>query len=120
VSTPTAIPIRNAEFAIQAISIAGGLRRTASPNNIVIIRLDQNGVLQTLPLQITGSGQRAPYEALARTRLLPDDIIFVPESGRSQVGRFIDDYINHPLQGVNSILGTIVNFRLIRVIANSQ
>lgn len=119
VNTPGAIPLRNASFAIQAISLAGGLRRSAAARNITILRLSDDGKIQSLPLEVTARGQRGPYEALARTRLLPDDIIFVPESGRSQVNRFIDDFINHPLQGVNSILGTYVNFRLIQIINKS-
>jgi protein involved in polysaccharide export with SLBB domain len=119
VNNPGAIPIRNADVAIQAISLAGGLRRSASASNIVILRLSDEGKIQSLPLDITTRGQRAPYEALARTRLQADDIVFVPESGRSQVNRFIDDFINHPLQGVNSILGTYVNFRLIQIINKS-
>jgi hypothetical protein len=37
----------------------------------------------------------------------------VPENGRSQVARFLDDFISRPLVAVNSVVGTFVNFRLV-------
>ena len=116
VNVPGAFPVRNAATAVQAITLAGGLKRTAASRSIVIIRLGDDGALQRLLVQAPSHRQSAPYEALATTRLLPDDIIFVPESGRSEVGRFIDDFINRPLQGVNSVLGTYVNFKLVQYI----
>jgi len=33
------------------------------------------------------------------------------------VSRFIDDFINRPLTGVNSVLGTYVNFKLVQEIS---
>jgi polysaccharide export outer membrane protein len=117
VNSPGAVPLRNAGTAVQAITLAGGLRRSAASRKIVIIRLGDDGKLESLPLDVAHAGQRASYEALARTRLFPDDIIFVPENGRSEVNRFIDDFINRPLQGVNSLLGTYVNFRLVQIIS---
>jgi polysaccharide export outer membrane protein len=117
VNTPGAQPLRMAANGFQAITLAGGLKRTSSARNISVLRLADDGQLQVIPLDITGRGQRAPMEALARLRLMPDDIVFVPESGRSQLTRFIDDFVNRPVQGVNSILGTWVNFRLIQIIS---
>lgn len=117
VNTPGAVPLRNAATAVQAIALAGGLRRSAAGRKIVIIRLADDGKLTTMPLEVTSHNQRAVYESLARTRLFADDIIFVPENGRSEVTRFIDDFINRPLQGVNSLLGTYVNFRLVQIIS---
>ena len=119
VNLPGAVPLRNAATAVQALSFAGGLRKAASASKISIIRLGPEGELESFPLKVVGHGQRAPYEALARVALLPDDIIFVPESGRSQLNRFIDDFINHPLQGANAVIGTYVNYKLIRIIDKS-
>jgi polysaccharide export outer membrane protein len=117
VNAPGAVPLRNAATAVQAIALTGGLKRSASVKNIVIIRLGEDGKLETIPLDLKNHSQRGGYEALAVTRLTGDDIIFVPENGRSEVSRFIDDFINRPLQGVNSILGTYVNFRLVQIIS---
>jgi polysaccharide biosynthesis/export protein len=115
-----AVPLRNAATAVQAISLAGGLKRSAAARSIVIIRLGEDGTIETLPVVTTGRSQHGPYEALAQTPLFEDDIVFVPENGRSQVTRFIDDFINRPLQGVNAILGTYVNFKLIRLISKAD
>jgi protein involved in polysaccharide export with SLBB domain len=117
VNNAGAIPLRRAATAIQAISLSGGLKRSAASRNIVIIRLGDDGKLMTIPIQADVHGQRGPYEALAKTRLFPDDIIFVPENGRSRLSRFLDDFINRPLTGVNSVLGTYVNFRLVQEIS---
>ena len=116
VTTPGAVPLRNAASAVQALALAGGLKRSASSRNIVLIRLADDGKLQTIPIDISGRGQKAVYEALARTRLISDDIIFVPESGRSEIARFIDDFVTRPLQGANAVLGTYVDFKLVQLL----
>jgi protein involved in polysaccharide export with SLBB domain len=110
------VPLRNAASAVQALALAGGLKRSASSRNIVLIRLADDGKLQTIPIDISGRGQKAVYEALARTRLISDDIIFVPESGRSEIARFIDDFVTRPLQGANAVLGTYVDFKLVQLL----
>jgi protein involved in polysaccharide export with SLBB domain len=119
VNVPGGLPLRNAATAIQAVELAGGLKRSAAARSIVIIRLGDDGALLRIPVQVNRHGQSAPYEALAETRLFPDDIIFVPENGRSELGRFVDDFINRPLQGANSILGTYVNFRLVQLFSRN-
>lgn len=118
VNVPSSQTLRNAATAVQAISLSGGLKRSASGKDIVIIRLADDGKLETIHLDVQGRGERAVFEALARTRLVADDIVFVPENGRSRMTRFIDDFVNRPLQGTNSILGTYVNFRLVQILNN--
>jgi protein involved in polysaccharide export with SLBB domain len=117
VNNAGAVPLRRAATAIQAISLSGGLKRTAASRSIIIIRLGDDGKLLSIPIQADVHGQSGPYEALATTRLFPDDIIFVPENGRSRLSRFLDDFINRPLTGVNSVLGTYVNFKLVQEIS---
>ena len=51
--------------------------------------------------------------ALRATVLQPDDIIFVPENARSQVSRFIDDFISRPATALNMVVGTYANFKLV-------
>jgi hypothetical protein len=77
------------------------------------VRLSEDGYIRAIPVDSKIGGQPGPYIALRAALLQPDDIVFVPENNRSQVGRFIDDIINRPFSGVNSILGTYVNFRVI-------
>ena len=118
VNVPSSQTLRNAATAVQAISLAGGLKRSAAGREIVIIRVGEDGKLETIPLDVTGRGEKALFEALSRTRLVADDIVFVPENGRSRLTRFIDDFINRPLQGTNAVLGTYVNFRLVQILNN--
>jgi hypothetical protein len=55
--------------------------------------------------------------ALRTAVLQADDILFVPESGRSQFSRFYDEVISRPIIGINAILGTYLNFRLIETVS---
>jgi polysaccharide export outer membrane protein len=113
VTNVVAVPFRDAPTAMQAIQLAGGLRRSAAARDVTIIRLAEDGNLQAILIDATISGQPGPYLALRGAALQPDDIVFVPENGRSQVARFLDDFISRPLVAVNSVVGTFVNFRLV-------
>jgi polysaccharide biosynthesis/export protein len=114
VTNTVALPLRDAPTAMQAITLAGGLRRSAAARDIAIIRLSDDGYLQAIPITVKGGGQPGPYMALMSSLLQPDDIIFVPENGRSQFSRLLDDLVNRPLFGINSLVQTFVNFRLVR------
>lgn len=113
VTNVVAVPFRDAPTAMQAIQLAGGLRRSAAVRDVTIIRLGEDGNLQAIMIDAAISGQPGPYMALRGAALQPDDIVFVPENGRSQVARFLDDFISRPLVAVNSVVGTFVNFRLV-------
>lgn len=108
-----AVPFRDAPTALQAITLAGGLKKSGSAKNISIIRLSDEGYLQALPVVSKTGGQPGPYMALSGTLLQPDDIVFVPETGRSQVVRFLNDVVNTPMVGVNAVVGSYLNFKLV-------
>ena len=116
VGNPVAVPLRDAPTAMQAIAIAQGFRKSASGSKVTIIRLSSDGYLRAIPAGGGIGGQPGPYMALRMATLQPDDLIFVPESGRSQLGRFLDDFISRPLAGFNSVFATYVNFRLLQEI----
>jgi len=116
VAAPAALPFRTAPTAMQAIASAGGFRRTAANRDVAIIRLSEDGYLQAIRVVANVGGQPGPYMALQTALLQPDDIVFVPESGRSQFGRVVDDFLNRPVQGVNALLGTYLNFKLIQIV----
>lgn len=109
-----AVPFREAPTAIQAITLAGGFRRSAAASDVAIIRLTEDGYFQAILVGAMGGGQPGPFVALRSALLQPDDIVFVPENGRSQVARFLDDFVNRPLSSFNAVFGTYVNFRLIQ------
>jgi len=115
-SSGTAVPFHDAPTAAQAIALASGLRRTASARDIAIIRLSEDGYLRAIRVSSGIGGQPGPFMAMRAALLQPDDIIFVPENGRSQVGRFLEDFVNRPLQGLNGALAIYTNFRLIQFV----
>jgi polysaccharide export outer membrane protein len=94
VRTPGAYPARNAVTAAQALALAGGVLRTGGESNTAVIRLSESGFLEAIPIggdwSITQSG---PYITLAAAVLQPDDIVFVPETGRSQISRALNDLL---------------------------
>lgn len=98
VKNPSAVPYRSAQTLLQAIGMVGGFQRTASEADVTIIRLSQEGYLQAIPINVDAHGQPGPYLAYGLTALQPDDVIFVPEHGRSQLTRFLDDIVLKPAQ----------------------
>jgi polysaccharide export outer membrane protein len=106
VGAPAAYPLRNAGTALQALAAAGGVRRSGAEHEVSVVRLSAEGYLQALPVSTSSDGQLAPYLTLAAMPLQSDDIVFVPEGRRSQVMRFMDDFVLKPLQ-------TALTYRLI-------
>lgn len=106
------VPLRDAPTAMQAVAHAGGLAPSAARRDIAIIRLTEDGYLRANLITAGVRDQSGAMLALRGTLLQADDLVFVPESKRSQFGRAIDDFLNRPLTGLNSVLRTWVNFEL--------
>jgi polysaccharide export outer membrane protein len=111
-----AVPYRDAPTALQAITMAGGYRRSAALRSVAIIRLGEDGYLRITVIDLPDKTQPGAYAGLAATPLMPDDILFVPESGRGQVNRFINDFVTQPLLAVDLAIGTYTNFKLVQYI----
>jgi polysaccharide export outer membrane protein len=108
VNAPSAYPLHNAANAMQALALAGGVKRTGGESDISVIRLAADGHLESIAIMTGfGQGQPAPYLNLARVAMQADDIVFVPEHGRSQVSRFLDDFVLKPFQ-------TVLSYKLIK------
>ena len=118
----TAVPFRDAPTAMQAIALATGLRRSAAAKDIAILRLSEDGYLRAIMINSDAGagGQPGPYMAMRAAVLQPDDVIFVPESNRSQFGRFLDDFVSRPLGGINSALAVYTNFKLIQFVTRTN
>jgi protein involved in polysaccharide export with SLBB domain len=116
VNNNVSVPLRNAPTAIDAITFAGGFRRTAKSDATSIIRLGEDGFIHAIPTFNTVGGQPGAAVALRGFLLQADDIVFVPESNRSQVTRFLDDIVNKPLTTISGTVGLYFNFRLIQVL----
>lgn len=105
VRQPGGVPLRTAVTAAQALAAAGGPLRSGQERDATLIRLADDGHLEAIPLSGDGWSQPAAYLQLATLTLRADDIIFVPEGGRSQVMRLLSDFLV-PLQ-------IYLNYRLI-------
>lgn len=108
---PRPVPLRTARTAAEALAQTGGFRMVAR-RGAYLIRLLEDGHMAAIPLRPSKSGDAAAYLTLEATLLRADDIIVVPESSRSKFVRLIDDFVNKPLSGLNSMLGLYVNYKL--------
>lgn len=110
---PRPIPLRSARTAAAAISQAGGFNYSGSRKTVSLIRIEQSGQISARTLEAESRDQSSIFIALSQVSLQADDILFIPENNRSQFKRFIDDFINKPLSGVNSVLSPWANYKLI-------
>lgn len=113
VQIASAIPLRQAKTVAQALSQIGGIKNTGKIERLAILRLSDDGFLRAITINNDGSGQSSYYLAMQNMPLLPEDIIFIPESNRSQFVRAIQDFVNAPLGGLNQVLAPYFQFRLI-------
>jgi len=113
VGAVTAVPLRQAKTLAQAIAYVGGIPRDGAKGGIALVRLDDDGFLRMHFMDGETDGPIGPYLQFQNTSLRADDLIVVPESMRSQVGRFLTDFIVEPLSAVNLILSPYLQFELL-------
>jgi polysaccharide biosynthesis/export protein len=112
----TAIPLREARTAAQAIAKTSGTLRSSATRDVSIIRLEENGHLKAYTVSRKMKGQPALYMALQNTALQADDLIVVPESIRAQIIRGLQDYVTTPLTALNNAINPYFQFKLIDAI----
>jgi len=117
---PQPVQLRQASTAIQAIAYSGGFKNSAETESVAVIRLTEEGKLRAIMVELELSGQPAPYMALQNFLLGPDDIVFVPKRGISQLNEWLNAYVNQPLTGINTLLTTYTNYRLIEFIIDEE
>jgi polysaccharide export outer membrane protein len=120
VARPGPVPYRSAITAAQAVAQSGGVVRSASFGGVAVIRLDKSGYLNATVIPVQNGGAAGFYAALALVLLQPNDIIVAPESTRSQFTRFIQDYLNGPLSGINQILNPYFQLRVLQDVAKQN
>ncbi len=108
-----AVPLRDAPTALQALTLAGGFRRSSATKAVALMRLSEDGHLKISVIPAADKSQPGAYAGLRALPMQADDVLFVPENSRSQINRFVNDFINSPLQSAELALGTYTNFRLI-------
>lgn len=88
-------PLAGPLTVLQAVMVAEGLKDTALPSRVVLLRRDAKGHRQVLPVDLEAvmAGQPdAPDPGLQ-----PFDVILVPRSGIADVGRWVDLYVRRVL-----------------------
>jgi polysaccharide export outer membrane protein len=116
VGRPGPVPVRDAPTVADALANAGGVTRTAALDNVAVVRLEDDGYLTGTIIPRANSGETAFYTALASVPLKTGDMVVVPESGRSQFVRFITDYINTPLTGINQAMQPYLQYETLKLI----
>jgi polysaccharide export outer membrane protein len=114
VARPGPVAFRTAPTAAMALAESGGVVRSASMKGVAVVRLDKDGYLTARVVERGRGGKAGFYASLQQIVLQPNDMIIVPESGRSQFTRFVQDFINTPLGGVNQVLSPYFQFRVLR------
>jgi len=113
VNKPGPIPVRDAPTAAVAIADAGGITKMAARDAVAIIRLADDGYLTGYVMDSKGAGESAFFMGMSNMVLQPGDLIVVPESGRSQFVRIIQDYLNTPTTGINQVLNPYFQFKIL-------
>lgn len=113
VGRPMAVPLRQAHTVAEALIQAGGAQRSAAMSQVALIRLDPSGHLVATMVPRLSHGIAGSYLNMQAMLLQSGDMIVVPESNRSQFTRFVQDFINTPLNGANQLFTPYLQFRLI-------
>ena len=113
VGRPAPVSLRDGRTAAQAIAMAGGMTRSAAKGSVALIRLNDKGKLVAYRIGGKKEGQPSYFTTLHNIALQPDDLIFVPESKRSQFVRFVNEMINTPISGINQVLTPYFQFRIL-------
>ena len=108
VGAPKAVPLRQAKTVAQALALVGNVAKTGALSSLSIVRVNEQGVLEAHNVKSDGFNQPELYMALHNMALLPNDLVFVPESYRAQVIRLIND--------VNAVVFPYYQFRLLRAV----
>ena len=113
VAHPTSVPLQQVATPMQAVAAAGGFLRSGARDDVSIIRLGEDGVLRAVPVAVAGDAQPDAYLALSSSVLQEDDIIFVPETKRSEAMRFIDDFIARPLSSISALTNVYLSYKVV-------
>jgi protein involved in polysaccharide export with SLBB domain len=91
VEKPGEYPWTRQVTAMQAVSLAGGLRETATPEHLILVRRAAGGEQQVFDIDLA-----AVAEGSGSSRdmfLVPYDTVYVPPSRVADVNKWVDQYI---------------------------
>lgn len=103
------VPLRQAKTAAQAIAHSGPLMKSGDLYAVSIVRVNAQGFLESHAVEADASlSQPEVIMALQSVALRPNDVVFVPESFRSQAVRLGTD--------INTIFSPFYQLRIIQEI----
>lgn len=103
VRAPGLVRFHRAPSLYQAVVLAGGLKRTAA-NNILVIRNQGND--RPAVAVIDMKNLRANPDTMDPFYLRPYDVVFVPKSPITKINDFVDQYIDEVIpQAAQSMIG---------------
>lgn len=118
VKNPMPLDIHNTITAMQAIAQAGGFNEKAAQSSVMIIRIRDDARLVAMRITPELYSPEAPYLALNNVVLDPYDIVFVPKTFIAKVSTFFEEHINKIFGGINAVISTYTQFRLIELLDN--
>lgn len=95
VNKPSVVELSAEMTLLQSITVAGGLKDTASTNEVAVIRRGPEGKPQVFTVDLTRA--RDGTNANQAMVLMPFDVIYVPKSTIANVNLWIDQYIRKNL-----------------------
>jgi len=104
VENPGEYPWTRQVTAMQAVSLAGGLRETATPEHLIVVRRAAGGEQQVfdIDLEEVAEGSGSSRDMF----LAPYDTVYVPPSRVADVNKWVDQYIrkNIPLSPKKAVV----------------
>lgn len=90
---------------LQSISQAGGFKDTASPDDVIIVRRNNDNQLITIQAKLSRALDNT--DLAQDLALLPNDIVYVPKSQIANINVWVDQYIrkNIPIPFSYSLTG---------------
>lgn len=95
VARPGVQPLVGPLTVVQAVMAAEGLKDTAQPAEVIVLRSDAQGVRSAIKLDL--AAVMAGQDGAQDVALAPYDVVIVPRSGIANVGRWVDQYIRRVL-----------------------
>lgn len=91
VANPGLVTMQGKVDVLQAVISAGGLKETASPQSVIVIRKGQKG--KPVPYRVNLKNCLYRTHDAADFILQPNDIVYVPKSFIANADQFVDQYI---------------------------
>jgi len=95
VARPGGQPLLGPLTVVQAVMAAEGLKDTAQPKNVLVLRRAADGAQRALEVNLAAvmEGRQDAHDLA----LSPYDVVIVPRSGIADVGLWVDQYVRRVL-----------------------